>query len=128
MFGSGGVFTPPQLTRFPGYFEDVVEIDAQGRPLMAWTVDGGAAFDNDDLTLAVARLTPAGQLDPTFNPGGPTPGIRMVDFSSDVGAANVIAAGLGVAPGGQIVALAAIDEETYTPRIGLVRLTAAGAY
>ena len=44
----------------------------------------------------------------------------MVDFSSDVGAANVIAAGLGVAPGGQIVALAAIDEETYTPRIGLV--------
>ncbi len=129
MFGSGGVFTPPQLTRFPAYFEDVVEIDAQGRPLMAWTVDGGAAFDNDDLTLAVARLTPAGQLDPTFNPGGPTPGICMVDFSADVRARTSLRRGLAVAPGGQIVALAAIDDgDAPSPRLGFVRLTAAGAY
>jgi len=127
LFGSGGLFTAPQQTRLPGYGEQFVDIDSQGRPVMAWTVDNGNVFDNDDLTLAVARLTPAGQLDATFNPGGATPGIMNVNFS-DAPGSNVAAAGVAVTPADQVVALGTVDEETSTPRLGLVRLTTAGGY
>ena len=129
-FGSGGIFTAPHQT--PGFtFErqQLVAVDSMRRPLVAWTFDDGAPNDHDDLSLVVARLTPGGQLDTSFNPGGPRPGTVTVDFSDDAPGANVKARGVAAGPGGTVYALGSVDSGTSLgDRIGLVRLTDTGGY
>ena len=126
-FGAGGVFTGPQQTDFQP--EQKVAVDSQGRPLVAWTFDDGAVNDGDDLKLAVARLTTGGQLDPSFNPGGAPAGVVVVDFGQEAAGQNVRAAGVAAGPGDTVVALGAVNpEDAFGLRIGLVRLTDAGAY
>ncbi len=126
-FGVGGVFTGSSPTTFPGWEGWVIDLDGQGRPLVAWTFDDGAARDLDDHKLVVARLTTGGELDATFNPGGPLPGTVVVDFT-DAPGSNVDAAGVAAGPGGSVVALGWVDFTTISPQIALVRLTGAGAY
>lgn len=127
-FGTDGVFTGPHQTLIPGDAHQMVALDSLSRPLVAWTLDGGAANDNDDLSLVVGRLTPGGQLDTSFNPGGAEPGLVQVDFSADAPGLNVRAAGVAAGPGGTVYALGAVDEAGFDPQIGLVRLTGSGGY
>jgi uncharacterized delta-60 repeat protein len=129
-FGSGGIFTAPHQTPLPTLErQQLTAVDSMGRPIVAWTFDDGAANDHADLRLVVARLTPSGQLDPSFNPGGPRPGTVTVDFSDDAPGANVKARGVAVGPGGTIYALGSVDTgDFFGARIGLVRLTGSGTY
>ena len=77
--------------------------------------------------MVVARLTTGGALDTTFNPGGPTPGLVVVDFTERPGA-NVQAAGVAAGPGGTVVATGIMAVGTFSQEIALVRVTSTGAY
>jgi uncharacterized delta-60 repeat protein len=126
-FGNGGVFLG---TTFATQYDDqqVVAVDAQGRALVAITEDSGQMQHYTDSRLWVARLTPAGALDPTFAPGAATPGLEKIDFGAAIDPADwVSAAGIRPGPGGSIVVLAAIDGSSG-PRVGLMRLDGAGGY
>jgi uncharacterized delta-60 repeat protein/uncharacterized repeat protein (TIGR01451 family) len=66
------------------------------------------------------RLTPAGALDPTFNPTGSTPGYQTVDFGSvDTARATV------VQPDGKIIAVGSTDNGT--PDFAITRLNPDGS-
>jgi uncharacterized delta-60 repeat protein len=82
-FGVGG-FAPiasPIGCRYP-----TLSVDRQLRPLVTWTSDGGSQAPS---TMAIARYTTAGGLDPTFGSGGvvlltiPCPGGSGADPHSD---------------------------------------------
>ncbi|MCW2994754.1 MAG: ATP-dependent ligase, partial [Conexibacter sp.] len=123
-FGSGGVFLG---TTFATIYDDqqVVAVDAQGRALVAITQDPTEAGNGSGTRLWVARLTAAGTLDPTFDPGAPTPGLKAIDLSALIGPGDAVtAAAIRPGPGGSIVVLAGISGA----RIALIRLDGAGGY
>src|SRR4029079_2220453 len=60
------------------------------------------------------------------NPGGATPGIRVVDFADAPAGAVIRATGVARGPGGTVVALASIvtaAAASFAPQMGVVRLT-----
>src|SRR5688500_10300604 len=118
-FGQGGIFNSPHQTDSG---EASLDQDGLGRPLVSWTFRDGSQSK-----LVVARLTTGGALDTTFNAGGPTPGLVVVDFTERLGA-NVQAAGVAASPGGTVVATGIMAIGTFSQEIALVRLTSTGGY
>ncbi len=98
----------------------------QGRPIMAWTVDSGAVFDDDDLTLAVARLTPAGAARSDLQPGRPDPGHHERELLSGRPGFERDRRGASRRAGRPDRCRERHRPEGFTPRLGIVRLTAAG--
>jgi uncharacterized delta-60 repeat protein len=87
-FGTGGVF----FTTVGGQNSDegdAVSVQPNGRVV----VSGTAQVSVTDFDFFALQLTPAGKLDPAFNPTGPTPGINRFDFGANaadfVGSATI---------------------------------------
>ncbi|MFO0798492.1 MAG: delta-60 repeat domain-containing protein [Gemmataceae bacterium] len=86
-FGTGGVVR----TSAGGVFTQAssVVIQRGGRIVL-----GGISATPGTADFALVGLTPAGALDPAFNPAGPTPGATVIDFGGvDIGYALVQSAG-----------------------------------
>lgn len=117
-FATGGLavreFTPDAAL---SGINDAV-IDAQGRIVVAGILQpAGAAAAH----FAVARFTATGDLDPTFNGRGSTPGVVTV---TPGGSARSAARSIALAPDGRIVA--AGDSGGRTDLVVVARFTASG--
>src|SRR4051794_7994626 len=124
-FAAGGIFTS-QLFGTQGDFDNSVARDSDGRILLLSGTDAPTPDAKSD-GMAITRLTPAGALDTTFNPTGPTPGELQVDFGPDVAAGSqVLPRGLAVGPGGTITAIASITDPSNDSQLSIVRLTTDG--
>src|SRR4051812_46180927 len=78
-FGAGGVFMLPAPTGNANFNQ--IALAPGGKLLVAgFAQQSGAGKD-----VVVARLTPGGQLDPSFNPAGPTPGVNIFPFTPGAG-------------------------------------------
>jgi hypothetical protein len=124
-YATGGVFTGGFQTEPPGLHAQFAVVDSQRRTVIAAThVDAQGRSHLD-----VMRLTAQGTLDPTFNPGGATPGVVEVDFSPGVGSADVLARGVAVTGGDKVVALGWVhDPGRGNLFTALVRLGSDGSY
>ena len=100
-FGSqiGGMFTEG----------DGIAVRPDGRVVVGGTTQTSVTAFN----FFALQLTQAGQLDPSFNAGGPTPGINSFDFGTN--AANFVGA-VAVAPTGRIV-IAGTDDTVGGVRV-----------
>jgi uncharacterized delta-60 repeat protein len=129
MFGTSGVFAAPFQSVFPGEREQRVALDHLERPVLAATVDPGTTHS---FRIAVARLTTGGVLDTSFNPGGSTPGLLVIGFSSllcpDDTIDGPVLKALAVTPDHHIVLAADLCRGNAKTRIGLVRLDNTGAF
>jgi uncharacterized delta-60 repeat protein len=94
-FGAGGQTT----TALNPSSANAVAFDAAGNLVLAgWTSDSTVA-PSGALVFAVARYTPGGALDPTFDPNGRLPGVVTTSFFQIDDSAN----GLAIQPDGKIV-------------------------
>ena len=116
-FASGGIFTAPFMTTFPGAEDSqTIAVDSLGRVYLSATqepqLNGGPVR-----AVKVVRLTPAGVPDPGFGTGGtvtlPTTG-------------DVRNAGIVVDAQDRPIVLTNNGENAASWRIGLTRLTTAG--
>ncbi len=127
-FGSGGIFASRFQAQFPSDRQQAAAVDSQGRIVLAATRVDAQNREH----LDIARLTPHGELDTTFNASGSTPGVVEVDWSNEAAyhaGDSVEARAVAVVGGDAIVALGVIAPDTAgDTTIGLVRLTATGAY
>jgi uncharacterized delta-60 repeat protein len=85
-FNTGGPQPGVVVTNIPGTNSIInwLVIDSQNRIVVA----GLAAVSDFMGTFAVARYNPNGTLDPTFNPGGPIPGLVLTSISGGIDSAN----------------------------------------
>jgi uncharacterized delta-60 repeat protein len=75
-----------------------VAIDGQGRIVIAGTTDNGT-----NTSVLVIRLTPNGELDPTFNPDSQAPGILVYSVTQDDIASNIAATAVAVTANDSII-------------------------
>lgn len=116
-FGTGGVFTAPFLTTFPGAEDSqTTAVDSQGRVYLSATqepvVNGGPLRH-----VNVVRLTSAGVPDASFGTGG----TAVLPTSGDIRNAGIVVDALD-----RPIILTNNGENTAAWKIGLTRLTTAG--
>ncbi len=127
-FGTDGVARHNLAVGTSGESARGIAVQADGKIVIAATVEHAGAADARDRDIAVARLTPDGKLDATFGAGGVltldlSPG-EVVDTSYTADSAW----GLGLAPDGKILVAAAKKADGRADRDHcVVRVTAAGA-
>lgn len=128
-FGVNGTFVAALQTSFPGERAWRIALDHLQRPILAATVLGPS---QENVAVAVLRLTTGGDLDPTFNPTGTTPGILTTGFGSllcpDGTNEGPALAGLAVTADHHIVLAANLCVYDDKSRIGLVRVDEHGAF
>jgi uncharacterized delta-60 repeat protein len=99
-FGTGGVFSSPVgNTPFLNFYSPLTVLP-DGRVIAAYTVDTPSPMNPVEADFAVVGLTPAGALDPDFNPDGPTPGTNVFGFGTGV---MPQVAGVSLTPDGDII-------------------------
>lgn len=116
-FGSGGVVTGPLPVNATGAIGQAVQIQDDGRIVVAGEVRGASGADG----MLVARLNPDGGFDPSFGGGGVVAALRG---AGDQAVANAVA----VRDDGEVVvggSAAASGEGA--PTAAILRLNAAGA-
>jgi uncharacterized delta-60 repeat protein len=102
----------------PNDFGRGIAVDAAGRLVLAGQTDNGRGGSEAVRDFAVARLTPAGNLDATFSGDGR----QTVDFGGDRDAADAVA----IQADGRIVAAGEVQAPSLDAEFALVRLTDAG--
>jgi uncharacterized delta-60 repeat protein len=129
-YADGGVFVGPQRTLIPGESVHRLALDHLGRALVAFrsTADG----NDTDIRLGVLRLTTEGDLDPTFNPNGTTPGLLVTGFGDpgclDGTANGPTLAATAVSPDHHIVIAANLCQAVSAGIVGIMRLDDTGAF
>ena len=117
-FATGGVFTAPFMTTFPGAEDSqTIAVDSQGRVYLSATQEPSLSATMPPRKVNVVRLSPQGVPDPGFGTGGtvtlPTTG-------------DVRNAGIVVDAQDRPIVLTNNGENAVTWRIGLTRLTTGG--
>lgn len=123
-FGSGGLQTIA-FDQGGGNYDaaHAVTIDGSGRIVVVGEAERSATNDSD---YAIARLLPSGQLDASF--GINSSGKRLITFNLSANSPTDVATGVAVDTSGRIVIAGTVrDTGIGLKRIGLVRLTSAGA-
>ena len=94
-----------------------IQVQGDGKPVIA----GGGPFVNDSDWL-VARLETDGDLDPTFNPAGTTPGINTTSFTSS----GDRPLALQILSDGRLLTAGAANASSTVADVALVQYTSGG--